>query len=92
MCAICKSSLKGVYGKVNCRNENEQKHCMVLAACNLQILKVSEVHSSRNNDDNSFNHSNSSVASDMVDSIDLANKLPVTVTNAKVILVALWWK
>ena len=75
----------------NCRNENEQKPCMFLAVCNLQILKVSEVHS-HNNDGNSFNHSNSSVASDMVDSIDLANKLPVAVNNAKVILVALWLK
>ena len=81
--------MKGVYGKVSCRNENGQKPCMILVACNLQTLKFSEVHSSRNNNDSSFNHSsNSSVASDIVDSIDLANELPVTVNNAKVILVA----
>ena len=56
--------------------------CMILAVCNLQKLKVPKVYSSRNNDDKSLNHSsNSSVATDMVDSIDLANKLPVTVNS-----------
>ena len=54
----------------------------------MQTLKVSEVYSSSDND--SLNHSsNSSVASDIVDSIDLANKLPLIVNCAKVFLVAL---
>ena len=39
MCPTCKSVLKGVCGKVNYRNENGQKPCMILAACNLQTLK-----------------------------------------------------
>ena len=43
MYPTCKSVLKGVCGKVNCRNENRQKPCIILAACNLQTLKVSEV-------------------------------------------------
>ena len=53
-------------------------------------MKVSEVYSSSDNDD-SLNHScNSWVTSDMVDSIDLDNEQPVTVNDAKVVLVALW--
>ena len=56
-------------------------------------LKVSEVYSSSDNDDDSLNYSsNSSVASDVVDSIDLANELPLTVYSAKIFLVALWSK
>ena len=52
---------------------------------------VSEVYSSSDNDDDSLNHfSNSSVASYVVESIDLANELPITVNSAKVFLVALW--
>ena len=38
MYPTCKSVLKGVCEKVNCRNENGQK------PCNLQTLKVSEVY------------------------------------------------
>ena len=64
--------------KVKCRNENDQKLCMILAACNMQALKVSKICSSGDNDDDILNcSSNSSVASDMVDSIDFANALPV---------------
>ena len=92
MCPTCNSALKGVCGKVNYRNENGQKPCMILAACNLLTLKVPEVYSC-NKDGNSLNHSsNSSLASDIRDSIDLANELPGTGNNAKVILVALWSK
>ena len=83
----------GVCRKVNCRNENGQKPCMILAACNLQRLKVSEAYSSIDNNNDSLNHSsNCLVASDMVDSIDYANELPVTVNSAKVLLVDLWSK
>ena len=47
MCPTCNSVLKGLYGKVNFRNENGQKTCMILPACNLQTLsKLSEVYSS----------------------------------------------
>ena len=90
ICCTCNTSvLKGVCGKVNCRNENGQKLCKILAACNLQTLNVSELYSSNDNDDNSLHHSsNSSVASDIVDSIDIANKPLVTVNSAKVFLVA----
>ena len=70
MCPTFKSVLNGVCRKVNYRNLERQKPCMILATCNLQILKVSEVHSS------------------MVDSIDIANDLPVTVNSGKVFLVA----
>ena len=38
MLPTCKSVLKGVCGKVNCRNENGQKPCIILAACNLQTF------------------------------------------------------
>ena len=93
MLPVCKSSLEGVCGKVNCRNENGQKPCIILAACNLQTLKVSEVCSSSNNGDDSLNYSSdSSVASDMVDNIDLAIELPVTVNSDKVFVLALWLK
>ena len=93
MLPTCKSVLKGVCGRVNCRNENGQKPCIILAACNLQTLKVSEVYPSRNNVDDCLNcSSDSSVASDMVDSIDLANELPVTVNSDKVFAVALLLK
>ena len=92
MIPTCKSVLKGVCGKVNCRNENGQKPCIILAACNLQTLKVSELYSSKDNVCDTLNYSSdSSVASDMVDSIDLANELPVTVNSDKV-FVALWLK
>ena len=81
MYPTCKGVLKGVCEKVNCRNENEQKLCMILAACNLQTVEDSEVYSSSDNDDDSLNDSsNSSVASDMVGSTDLANEPSVTVT------------
>ena len=95
MCPTCNSVLKDVCGKVNCRNENGQKPCKILAACNLQTLfKVSEVYSSSYNDNDGLNHSsNSSVALNMVDSIDLANKLPLTVNSASIcFVVALWSK
>ena len=52
-CALHVSVLKGVCGRVNSRNENEQKPCMILTACNFEIcrcFKVSEVHSSSDND------------------------------------------
>ena len=92
MLPTCASVLKGVCGKVNYRNENGQKACIILAACNLQTLKVSEVYSSSNNVDDSLNYySGSSVTSDMIDNIDLA-KLPVTVNSDKVFVVALWLK
>ena len=82
--------LRGVCGKVNCRNENGQKPCIILAACNLQTLKVPEVYSSSNNVDDSWNYSSDSlVASDMVDNIDITNELP-TVNSDKVFVVALW--
>ena len=85
--------MEGVCGKVNCRNENGQKLCIILVASNLQTLKVSETYSSSNNVDDSLNYSSdSSVASCMVDNIDIANDLPVTVNNDKVIVVALWLK
>ena len=72
--------MKGVCGKINRRNVNGQKPCMILAACILQTLKVSEVYSSSDNVDDSLNYScNSSV-------------LPVTVNSDKVFLVALWLK
>ena len=59
----------------------------------MQVLKVSEVWSSDDNDDDILNcSSNSSVASDVVDSIDFANALPVTVNSATVFVVALWLK
>ena len=93
MCPTCKSVLIDVCGKVNCRNEAGQKLCMILAACHLEALKVSEVYSSNDNDDDSLNHSsNFSVTSDMLGSIDLVNELPFTVNSAKVFLVALWLK
>lgn len=51
-------------------------------------LKVSEVCSSSDNDDGTLNYSsNSSVASDVVDSINLANELPLTVYSAKTFVV-----
>ena len=51
-------------------------------------LKVSEVYSSSDNDDGTLNYSsNSSVASDVVDSINLANELPLTVYSAKTFVV-----
>ena len=78
--------------KVKCRNENDQKLCMILAACNMQVLKVSEICSSGDDDDILNCSSNSSVASDMVDNIDFANALPVTVNSATVFVVALWLK
>ena len=63
---------------------------MILAACNLETLKV---YSSSDNVDDRLNYSsNFSVASYMVDSIDLANELPVKVNSDKVFLVALWLK
>ena len=66
---------------------------MILAACNMQALKVSKICSSGDNDDDILNcSSNSSFASDMVDSIDFANALPVTVNSATVFVVALWLK
>ena len=84
MLPTCASVLKGVCGKVNCRNETGQRACIILAACNLQTFKVSKVYSCGNNVDDSLNYSSgSSVASDMVDNIDLA-KLPVTVNSDKV--------
>ena len=87
MLPACKSSLEGVCGKVNCRNENGQKPCIILAACNQQTLNVSEVYSSSNNVDDNLNYSSdSSVASDTVDNIDLANELPVTVNSDKAFL------
>ena len=65
MCPTCNIALKGVCGKVNYRNENGQKPWMILAACNLQTLKVPEVYSC-NKDGNSLNDSsNSSVTSDL---------------------------
>ena len=65
MCPRCNIVLKGVCGKVNCRKENGQKLCMILAACSLQTSKALEVYYS--SDDDSLNHSsNSSVASDML--------------------------
>ena len=92
MLLTCASVLKGVCGKINYRNENGQKACIILAACNLQTLKVSEVQSSSSNNNDSLNYcSCSSVASDMVDNIDLA-KLPVTFNSDKVFVVALWLK
>ena len=67
MLPICKSALNGVCGKVNHRNENGQKTCIILAACNLQTLqtadirdKVSEIYSSSNNVDDSLNYSSDS--------------------------------
>ena len=33
MCPTCKKVLNGVCGRINCRNENVQKPCMILAAC-----------------------------------------------------------
>ena len=92
MCPTCQSSLKGVCGKVPCWNENGQKPSMILAAYNLQTLEVSEVYSSSDNDDSLNHSSNSSVASDMVRSIDLANELSVTANSTKVFLIALWSK
>ena len=51
-------------------------------------LKVSEVYSSIDNDDGTLNYSsNSSVASDVVDSINLANELPLTVYSAETFVV-----
>ena len=51
-------------------------------------LKVSEVYSSSGNDDGTLNYSsNSSVASDVVDSINLANELPLTVYSAETFVV-----
>ena len=70
--------MKGVSGKVNCRNVIWEKPCLMLTVCNLQTLKVSEVYFSSNNVDDSLNYSyECSVASGMVD--NLANELPVTV-------------
>ena len=90
MLPTCKSDLKSVCGKVNCRNENGQKPHIILAACNLQSLKVSEVYSSSDNVDDSLNYSSdSSVASDMIDSIDLANELPKTFNSDKVFVALL---
>ena len=87
MLSTCKRVLKDVCRKINCRNENGQKPCIILAACNQQTLKVSEVYSSSNNVDGNLNYSSdSSVASDMVDNIDLANELPVTVNSDKAFL------
>ena len=52
----------------------------MLTVCNLQTLKVSEVYFSSNNVDDSLNYSyECSVASGMVDNINLANELPLTV-------------
>ena len=67
---------------------------MILAACNLQTfsLKVywfsdDDDDDDDGDDDDSLNHSsNSSVASDMVDSIDPANELSVIVYSAKVVV------
>ena len=53
MLPTCRGVLRGVCGKINCRNENGQKPCIILAACNLQTLKVPEVYSSSNNVDDS---------------------------------------
>lgn len=51
-------------------------------------LKVSEVCCSSDNDDGTLNYSsNSSVASDVVDSINLANELPLTVYSAETFVV-----
>ena len=36
MYPTCKSVLKGVCGKVSCRNNNGQKPCMISGTCNLQ--------------------------------------------------------
>ena len=73
-----KSVLKGVCEKVNGRYENGQKPCMILVACNLKRLRISEIYSSSDNDDDSLNHSsNCSIASDIVNSIDLANSVKV---------------
>ena len=61
-----------------------------MAACNPQTLKISEVHSCSNNvDDSSKFSSDSSVASDMVDNIGLADELPVTVNSNEIFVVAL---
>ena len=64
MLPISKSALNGVCGKVNHRNKNGQKTCIILAACNLQTLKtadirdkVSEIYSSSNNVDDRLNYS-----------------------------------
>ena len=44
MLPTCRCVLKDVCGRVNCSNENGHKPCIILAACNLQTLKVSEVY------------------------------------------------
>ena len=64
---------------------------MILAACNLQTFSLKVYWFSDDDDDDddddSLNHSsNSSVASDMVDSIDPANELSVIVYSAKVVV------
>ena len=93
MLPTCKSVLKGVCGEVSCRSENGQKPCIILIALYFQTLKVSEIDCSSDNVDDSLNYSSdSSVTSDMVDSIDLANELPVTVNSDKVFVAALWLK
>ena len=86
MCPKCQNVLKGVCGKMNCRGENGQKPCMILPACNLQALKVSEVYSSSDDDcvetsfssDDSFQH------------IKIPNDFPTINESSKPFLVALW--
>ena len=58
----------------------------------VSLLKEKKEYSA-SYDDNNLNHSsNSSIASDMTDNIDLANKLPLIVNSTKVFLVELWLK
>ena len=69
MYPTCKCVLKCICGKINSRNENGQKACLILAACNCKTLKVFKVYSSCDNNDDSLNHSSiSPVASDLVHS------------------------
>ena len=44
MCPTCKKVLKGVCGRINCRNENGQKPCVILAACNRVSAKKTLSH------------------------------------------------
>ena len=81
--------MKGVSGKVNCRNVIWEKPCSIFAVCNLLTLKVSEVYFSSNNIDDSLNYSYyCSVASGMVDNINLANELPAIVNGDKAFVLA----